>query len=281
MKNLLIALAVSLSLATPMAAQANENIVISTGSKGGSYHNKLGGNTRSVVREYGYQASLMTSKGSIENLNRIATGEADLGFAQADALMSWVEKNPDKADSIDILAPLGKECVFVAVAEGGKVSDEDDLGNKGVNIAVQKQGSGSAVTWEYLRSLESSYANANTIYKGGVRALGKLKQGKYDAVLWVTTPGNFNHKFLKAVNVKGSGLKIMDLNDYSLNNKLPNGDSVYDFQKIEASNGFFSSSYEVPCTDVLAVANADMDEEKLEALAEVFTMQANRISGQK
>lgn len=280
MKNIITTIALSLTMAFAGAAQASD-ITITTGSKGGSYHNKLGGNTRTVLREYGYQAELVTSKGSIENLDRIAEGTADLGWTQADALMGWVEKNPDKADSIDILAPLGQECVFVAVAEGGKVSDEDDLGKKGINIAVQKQGSGSAVTWEYLRSLETSYAKANTHYKGGIRALGKLKQGKYDAVLWVTTPGNFNHKFLKAVNVKGSGLKIMDLNDYSLNNKLPNGDSVYTFEKITAKSGFFTSSYEVPCTDVLAVANAEMDEEKLEALAEVFTMQANRISGVK
>lgn len=281
MKNLLTTIALSFGLALGGTVAHADNITITTGAKGGSYHNKLGGNSRSVIREYGYQVNLLTSKGSIENLNRIAAAEADLGWTQADALMNWIEANPDKADSIDILAPLGKECVFVAVAENGKVQDEDDLGQKGINIAVQKRGSGAAVTWEYLRSLESSYAKANAHYKGGVRALGKLKQGQYDAVLWVTSPNNFNHKYLKAVNVKGSGLKIMDLNDYSLNNKLPNGDAVYSFEKIQATDGFFSSSYEVPCTDVLAVANADMDEEKLEALAEVFTMNANRISGGK
>lgn len=267
-------------LAVVFISPAQADVVISTGAKGGTYHNVFGVNLAKVMREYGIGAQLETSKGSIENADRVGSGEAGIGFVQADAYASWFGKHPELAGETEIVGTLGKECVYIATAEGGPIDDEDDIG-KGTNIAVQAQGSGSAESWAYMQQLEDDYAAANTHFTGGARALSKLKTGQLDAVLWVTSPGNLNHKFLSIVQTKGSGLRLIDVDDYDLNDKLPNGDQVYSFEKVDVEDGMFAKSITTPCTDVLVVANANADEEVLETLATILSMNTGRIVAAK
>lgn len=255
-----------------------ETVSITTGVKGGSYHGVFGVNLATVLREYGKATEVKTSKGSIQNAERVASGEAMIGFAQADAYAAWLSKHPEQAGNTEIIGALGKECIYVAVREGGPIGDEDDIG-KDTKIAVQKKGSGSAESWGYMQQLEDDYAEASTHFTGGARALSQLKTSRLDAVLWVTTPDNLNHKYLRMVQAQGSGLKLIDVDDYSLNNKLPNGQQVYEFSTVEIEKGFMADSIETPCTDVLVIANTGMDEEMLETVAEILAMNTGRITG--
>ncbi|KJZ17452.1 hypothetical protein TW86_04160 [Halomonas sp. S2151] len=259
-----------------MAGAAEANVTITTGKSGGTYHGTFGANLNQILREHGIPAEVQTSLGSVENLNRIAAGEAQVGFTQGDVLASWLRDNPSA--NIEIVGELGQECVYVAVNKDGKVSDEDDL-TSGIKIAVGEQGTGSAVSWDYLRTLEDDYAEASTFYQGGIRSLGKVSSGQLDAFMWVTSPDNLNHGYLNAVNASDS-LEIIDLDDYSLNEKLPNGEQVYEFRDVVVKEGTFNDTeVEVPCTDVLVVADPNMDYEAIETVAGAVLMNSNRIRG--
>lgn len=117
---------------------------------------------------------------------------------------------------------------FVAVKKGGKVSDEGDL-KAGVKIAVGEPTSGS-----YASAISSGagkdYAKVETYAKGGVRSLANVTTGEYDAFLWVSAPDRSN-KFLEAVNQEGSGLTMIDMNGWHVNDKLPNGKPVYELKR--------------------------------------------------
>lgn len=268
------AIAAAVAVATPALA---DDFVISTGAKGGTYHNVFGVNLAQVMREHGIKATVSDSKGSVDNLERIASGEASVGFTQADALAHWLKGNPGAR--IEILGSLGEECVYIASSKKGSIDDESDLANEGVKIAVGEQGTGSAVTWDYLRTLEDDYQAASTYYQGGVMSLAKVKTGQLDAFLWVTSPDNLNHKFLEVVNAKGSELRVIDVNDWDLNDELPNGERVYEFKDVDVESGFMAKSVEVPCTDVMVVGSADMDGDHMEAVATAVMMNANRLMG--
>lgn len=256
-----------------------DSVTISTGSKGGSYYNVFGVNLTKVLREYGYKSELLTSKGSMENNDRVGGGQAHIGFTQADAYASWLKKKPEMSANTMVVGKLGMECAYIAVAKGGKINDEDDLG-KGTRIAVQKQGSGTAETWAYMQQLEDDYREASTHFQGGAIALTQLRTGNLDAVMWVANPYNLNDKNLRIVR-ESPDLKLIDVNDYSLNDKLPNGEAVYRFEPVKLEDAVFADKVETVCTDILVVASLEADEEVLETLASILALNAGRIAATK
>jgi TRAP-type uncharacterized transport system substrate-binding protein len=255
---------IAASAAILLSSMANA-YTFTTGSKTGTYF-KVGNNFTRLVEG----GTVIHSKGSIENLNRISSGEADIGITQMDAFMYWRDKNPDKSENLEVLGKLYKECVYVAVNTEGKIKSEDDLENSGVTIAVGKQGSGSAVTWDYMRKLEEGYKKPAVSFKGGVRALGQLASepdGSINAVLWVTKP-NLSGKLLKTV-LNNPNLMFIDMDDYDINDEY-NGSPVYSFETIEIEKGVFNDTeITTPCVSAIVVANSNADEDFLDKSADI------------
>ena len=153
-----------------------EDVTISTGRKGLTYNDVYGLNLASTLNEYGYRTTLSPSKGSLDNATRVANGEAQIGFVQADAYQFWRSKNGNLSQNVDIAGELAQECVFVAVKDDGHIDDNDDL-KEGVKIAIGEPTSGSYATWNYLQMLVPQYAKTEVYAKGGNRTLAKVKTG--------------------------------------------------------------------------------------------------------
>ncbi len=255
-----------------------QDVVITTGQQGLTYNAVYGVNIASAMSEYGYSSTVITSKGSLDNLYKVASGEAQIGFAQADAYQYWRQRHGNEAQHVDIIGELADECVFVAVKAGGKIDDESDL-KAGMKIAVGEPTSGSYASWQYLQSLEKDYAKVETYAKGGVRSLAKVTTGEYDAFLWVSAPDRSN-KFLEAVNQKDSGLTVINMNGWHVDDKLPNGKPVYELKKATTETGWLSDSkVKVPCTKTLVVANVDAGDEMLETASTVLLKNLSRVLG--
>ncbi len=122
---------------------------ITTGGKSGAYF-KVGNNLAKLVKG----GKVLESKGSVENLERLVSGEADIGIVQLDAYAWYLSKHPKASAKIEIMGDLFKECIHIAVNKNGKVQDEDDLQSEGATIAIGPQGSGTAVSWDYMMKLE-------------------------------------------------------------------------------------------------------------------------------
>ena len=254
------------------------DITITTGQQGLTYNAVYGVNLASALSEYGYKSTVVPSKGSLDNLDKVASGEAQIGFTQADAFQFWRSRHGNEAQKVDIIGELGDECVFVAVKDGGKVGSESDL-KEGIKIAVGEPASGSYASWQYLQSLEKDYAKVETYAKGGVRSLAKVTTGEYDAFLWVSAPDRTN-KFLESVNQKGSGLTMIDMNGWHVDDKLPNGKPVYEIKKAVTESGWLSDSkVKVPCTKTLVVANTDAGDDMLETASTVLLKNLSRVLG--
>ena len=136
MKNLLVIILLLL-FATPALA---EGPIITTGGKTGSYI-KVGHNLKALLGT----GEVITSKGSVENLDRLVKGEAQIGLVQMDAYAWYALKHPEVETELEIMGSLYEECAYLAVNTGGKVLNEDDLQSvQNATIAIGSKGSGTA-----------------------------------------------------------------------------------------------------------------------------------------
>ncbi len=259
-----------------------ENVVITTGGRGGSYF-QTGERLAAVLEEYDYETEVQRSRGSVENIERIANNEAAIGFTQLDALAWWMNRNPAPADNkrIKVLGNLFPECVYIAVNKKGPIGDEDDLQSDKGKIAVQKRGSGSAVTWEYMRELEPGYAKSQILFKGGMQLLVQLADnpdGDINAFMWVSNPQNLDQRFLKTV-LNNENLELIDVDDKDLNDKFkPLDRAIYRFEEPEVAKGFIlDEEVETICMDAVVVASVSADDEMLDDVADILINHRNRL----
>lgn len=260
---------------------AGEPVTISSGKAGGTYNSQFGVGLAGALGEFGYSPKLMTSKGSVDNLNKVAANEAQVGFTQADALMYWTQNHANEAQSVGIVGELGKECVFAAVSKDSKIDSEDDIG-KGTKIAIGNPNSGSYASWQYLRNLNKDYADAKTFAEDGNTTLAKVATGQIDMFVWVAAKDKPN-KNLSIVMAKDSQFRLVALDDWNLNDKLPNGNSVYSFEEsIVKENTFTNDTVKAPCTDVLVVVNtAEENAQVADDVAGILLTNKSRVSGDK
>ncbi|MCB1754413.1 MAG: hypothetical protein KDJ38_02755 [Gammaproteobacteria bacterium] len=272
-----------LCVSTPLLAT---NVVITTGSRGGSYF-ATGEKLATILSEYDYTATVEKSRGSIENIERVANGEAAIGFTQLDALAWWMNKNPTPPDGkpFTVLGNLFPECVYIAVNKKGPIDDEDDLQSDKGRIAVQKRGSGSAVTWEYMRMLEPGYAESQTIFQGGMQVLAQLADnpdGEFNAFMWVSDPQNLDQRYLQTV-LNNENLKLIDVDDKDLNDKFePLGRPIYRFEEPDVAKGLImDQEINTICMDAVVIAGKSADDDMLDDVADILINHRNRLFGKE
>lgn len=249
---------------------------ITGGIAGGTYQTVYGANLAQVLKAKGHDVKLLESKGSMENLQRLGSGEAQLGFAQLDAYAQYLKTG---GKPLEIVATLGTECGFLAIKKDGKVTSEKDLRRaKDATIAIGEEGSGSAIMWQYMTTLVPDYRNAKIIFQGGTRAINQIgTPGGPDAFLFVTAPGNLEHKLIQAVSAN-KNLKFVDVDKGGLDAKLPNGKPIYEFDKVAVCSGMFGCSVETICTGSYLFASPSATDKVIQAVSDVMAMSPKTIT---
>ena len=276
MKTMLMALALTMASSQVIASE----VIISTGGRGGSYH-ATGAQLATILTEYDYETKAVKSKGSVENIERVASGEAALGFAQLDAVAWWMNRNPEKFNRITVLGKLFPECVYIAVNKDGPIGDEGDLQTSKGKIAVQKKGSGAAVTWTYMRELEDGYAKSQTFHQGGMQVLSQLASqpdGEINAFLWVSNPENLDQRYLKTV-LNNDQLELIDVDDWDLNDKHEAlGQPIYQFEEPDVKKGFLNDQeVKTICMDSVVIAGKKVDDDVVDDVADILINNRARL----
>lgn len=276
MKMTLIALALTLASSQITA----EEVSIGTGSRGGAYHT-TGEKLAEILNEFDYPAKAVKTKGSVENITRVANFDLQLGFAQLDAVAWWMKRNPTQAKNFSVLGNLFSECVYIAVNKDGPISDEGDLQSSKGKIAVQKRGSGSAVTWEYMRELNPGYSKSQTFYKGGLQVLSQLASepdGEINAFMWVSNPDKLDQRYLKTV-LNNDQLELINVNDWDLNDKHEDlGRAIYRFEKPDVKKGFLNDKeVETICMDSVVIAGKASDDNMVDDVVDTLLNNRARL----
>ena len=156
-----------------------EGIRIATGKETGIYYSVAG---KLLQQQLGSTRSeLIPTNGSVQNIEMLKSGLADVAFCQYDALITAAGADMD----ILVIKRLYPEYVHLIVAQGSKVKSIKDLDLNKAKFAIGPDGSGTWVTWKLFCLADKTYANVATVPLGGARALSALESKDIDAVLLV------------------------------------------------------------------------------------------------
>src|SRR5499426_161997 len=177
------ALAVGTAAAAPPTAPMDMGII--TGGEKGTYY-QFGLNLKRLVAPHGVNLTVVTSKGSVENVFAVYQRPGtQLGIVQSDVLafVARVETDPVLkriAKKIKMVFPLYNEEIHILGRKN--ITDFDELVDK--RVAVGREGSGTYLTARLLFKVAEveprQMVNIDTD-----EALAELKAGRIDAMFYV------------------------------------------------------------------------------------------------
>lgn len=258
-----------------LASSIMADITISTGEKSKSF-NKMGERTSQIINRK--DVSVITSKGSLENIDNLISGKANVAFAFADSYMYKKASDP-RAEDLKIVGTVGKGCLYAVAKKKGKVDSSSDLETSGVIVDSGKVGAGSNTTWSYLGELDSDFKKPTTQNIGGDMALSAVISGQIDVTLQMQAPSTENN-LVKDV-LANKDLKFVPFKNWSFNSKLPNGKAVYTKETIVLEKGFISTTLDTVCTDTLVLANKNLSDDDLDLVAGIILRNQKAILGEK
>ncbi|MEM1296818.1 MAG: TAXI family TRAP transporter solute-binding subunit [Verrucomicrobiota bacterium] len=156
-----------------------ETIVISSGSKGAGYERIAQVLATHIAEQLPESiVQVLPSDGSIENLERIAGGQAQLGLVQND-----IEGQAE----IRVLSPLHEEVLHLFVTKNSQIQKLPDL--KGKRVAVGPERGGTAKLMTSLFELYGLIGEVELVYEPIDQAMVELSEGTLHVCAMVTALG--------------------------------------------------------------------------------------------
>ncbi len=169
------------------ASAPRQFLSIGTAGTGGIYY-PLGGaiasrlSARDSLREF----TAEVSGGSLENIQRIANGQIDLGFSTANTVYEAYTGGVDFArplKSLRVVAPLYPNVAQVLVRVGSGIRSIDEL--RGRRVSVGSPGSGTEeLSRELLAAYGITYADIDVRYLSFTESASALRDGAVDAAIF-------------------------------------------------------------------------------------------------
>ncbi|MEW2416633.1 TAXI family TRAP transporter solute-binding subunit [Streptomyces sp. NPDC046866] len=160
-------------------------LTFSTGVRTGVYHRYGQLLEQALARDMpGVRVRLETSQGSQENLQRVASGQADFTIATADAVSKYRADGKPGAEQLRGCARLYDDYVQLVVPAGSPVQSARDL--KGKRVAIGQPGSGVRLISErLLTAAKLDPARDITPVSIGIDTMpAELEAGRIDAFFW-------------------------------------------------------------------------------------------------
>ena len=222
--------------ATPAAATR-----IHTGGETGAYHRDFCPPVARELTTGGMPYTCTISSGTRENMERVRANPREIGFGQLDVFT--LEMNTTSANSAlqVIRQDDARECVF-AVTRNRNVNSYGELAAyaSSLRFYLPPQGSGSASTFQFLRSVDRNglgrvETKATTNVQGGTDDAIRAALNREDGVaFFVQFPDPDNERFKLVRDLGGHFVPVIDR---SILNQQINGRSVYFAQDTRIQNG--------------------------------------------
>ncbi len=183
--------------------------------------------------------NVVSTKGSMDNLKRMAKGECDGGIVQADAYFVYSANKSNAALELERAGHIYDEYVHLICNRDSSIDSVGDLEDnpEKYTIAVGKAGGGSAVTWKAFGLEDDDYAKVKTLPIGGSRAIQKVADGSEIQCLFYVS--GLRSKLLARAERESKYLQLVDVDDSDFNDTVdPRGSKVYSFSEID--NGVYS-----------------------------------------
>ncbi len=195
-------IAVLLALGILLTASACDS---GQGDQGASEYIIAGGGTTGVYYNYGSHLAealsdglsenfvVSESEGSVDNLFRIGSGRALIGFAQSDAAANAATGSGTFGQRIPVraIARLYDEYVHLVVLEDSDITDISDLRGRVVSLGARNSGV-NLVSMRVMDAVGLTPESLVNLELGPDAAIEALRNGEIEAIFWVggvPTPG--------------------------------------------------------------------------------------------
>jgi len=287
-QSLLSILLLTLSLPWAHAAETTDTetgITISAGREGLGYWG-IATRLQTVARESSLPIDILESVGATENLKRLAdpNSPVSLALTQSDALRRYLDLHPGFQVDLEIFESIGKECVFVITDKNSDLHSEEDLRAPGTGhrLAIQSTDSGSAVTFELMRTLDPGLESTDVVYMDTQTAMDQLgadTPDAVDAVMLVHRPKVHSAELRRALT-NPERFRLLSFDNPKLSGKLPNGDPVYAPMDVPLIRSGWKTERSIPtlCMEGLLVGSrSKLSPGNLARLERIFELQWMRI----
>ncbi|NHC06263.1 TRAP transporter TAXI family solute receptor [Azonexus fungiphilus] len=181
------------------------HVVMTSGGESGAYHH-FAKRYAAILARAGITLEVRTSEGSLHNLERLKSGEAQIGFVQGGVIQPppdlGLDEEPDNFGLVS-LGSMFYEPVWVFY-RGPTISRLADL--RGKRIAIGQEGSGvRQLAQRLLTDNEVDFAR-NTVAISGLDAAEELQQGRIDAAFVIAA----EHAPVVQVLLRSPGVKLMN-----------------------------------------------------------------------
>ena len=169
-------------IANPVQAQRRDlpTVRMCTGLKGLNYY-WVGEQIKNQAKNL-INLELLTSKGSLDNIDKLNANECDVALIQSDATIA-----ANNAGGIEVGEPLYTEYFHLICNTGANVDRVTGLNQK-TKILLGDPGSGAETTWaSFVKADPDRYGKVPHDPKGGQRAAGLVKNGDDAACMAVVT----------------------------------------------------------------------------------------------
>ena len=185
-----------------------KKIVITTGGEAGAYY-QYARRYAAILARDGITLEVRTSAGSLQNLERLTSGEVQVGFVQGGVVMPKDEQAGETDSGLMSLGSMFYEPLWVFHRGAAPLTRLTDL--RGKRIAIGQEGSGVRQLAQQLLAVNDIPLGELVLPLAGLTAAEELQQGRIDAVFVVageTAP-------VVQVLVRSPGVRVMsfDLTD--------------------------------------------------------------------
>ena len=209
---------------------------VCVGNKSGTYFRVTAGVLMQSINSVNIVP--VTTAGTGEILDKIASGKCDAGFVQGDGYWNYVEAKQTTVLPFERLSSPYKEAVHLICNVQGPTSISELTAKNKVWFPAK---SGAAETWKNFIGEDSDYGKIQTVLSNpsmNVASYGeavmKVSNDKNSCAMYVGAVGA--SKFVRNIDsaAKKSNLVLVDINDNDLNDTTdPSGQAVYKFDEID------------------------------------------------
>ncbi len=162
--------------------RAKEFVTVATGPTSGIYY-PIGGAFATALGNAGYKTSAQATGASVENINLILNGEAELAIAMQDSIMQAYEGFGafDKAEpDLRALMRLWPNYVQLVTVKGTGINSVEDLKGKRVGVGAPNSGVELNARMIY-EAYGMTYEDSKVDYLSYGEAIDQMKNGQCDA----------------------------------------------------------------------------------------------------
>jgi TRAP transporter TAXI family solute receptor len=172
---------------------APESLTVATGGASGIYHGYGTGLAGVLTEQHDIPVEVLETGGSLENLQLLADGTAQVAFSAADAVDDAVRGSGDFAEPqpLRALARVYDDFLHLVVPAGSEIATVADLASHDVSLGAPGSGT-SLIASRLLEAADVDPATLHVHTLGLSDSIEALRAGDVDAFFWsggLRTPG--------------------------------------------------------------------------------------------